>query len=104
MNILPHERGQVYLFASGEFGLQGKRVGCDVEFQIPQARHTLHAHPDREPACGKKTAFAEAEIQRVGQRGNRNGSRFLQIETGGIFFSFEMERLPLWNLANMNFH
>lgn len=104
MNILPNEWGQVYLFATGEFGLKRKRVGDDVEFQIAQAGDALHADPDCDPAGGKEPAFAEPHIQRVAQWGNRRGACILQIQTGIIFFSFDVESLPLRDLANMNFH
>ena len=90
MNILTNEWGQVYLFASGEFGLQGKRVGDDVELQIAQAGDALHADPDRHASGGEEPAFAEAHIKRVAQGGNRRGARILQIQTGIIFFSFDV--------------
>ncbi len=104
MNILTNERGQVYLFATGEFGLQGKRIGDDVEFQIAQAGDALHADPDGDPSGGEEPAFAEPHIKRVAKGGNRRGACVLQIQTGIILFSLDVESLPLRDLANMNFH
>lgn len=104
MNILTNERGQVYLFATGEFGLQRKRIGDDIAFQIAQAGDALHAHPDGDPSGGEEPAFAEPHIKRVTQSGNRRGACVLQIQAGSILFSLDVQSLPLRDLANMNFH
>lgn len=104
MNILPHERGQVYLFASGEFGLEGKRIRDDVDFHIGQADDALHADAHGDPAGRKKPTFTHPDVQGIRQGGNRHGSGLLEIQPGGIFISLQVEGVPLGYLSNMHFH
>lgn len=104
MNILPHERGQVYLFMSLKFHLQGKGVGFDFLFHIGQAGDALHADPNGDLSGGKEPAFAQPDIQRIGQRRDRHGAGFLQPQWRGALFTFQMKRFSLRYLANMNFH
>lgn len=104
MNILPDERGQVYLFASREFGLEGKRVCHDVHFEIREARDALQSDPHGDPAGREDPAFAQAHLQGIRQRGDRRGARFLQIQPARILFTLQMKGVALWNLTDMNFH
>lgn len=104
MNILPDERGQVYLFASGEFCLERKRVRHDVFFEIFKACDALQADPDGDPAGREDPALAQSHIQRIRQRGDRHGSCLLQIQPCGILFSLKMDGVSLRDLADMNFH
>ena len=104
MNILTHKRGQVYLFAPGEFDLHGKRVRNDLFFRVFEAYDALHADPDGEPAGGKKPPFADADIQGIRQGGDRRGPGLLQVQPGRILLPLEMEGLSLRNLKKMDFH
>ena len=104
MNILPHERGQVYLFASGKFGLQRKRIRDDVDFHIGETDDALHADPDGDPAGCKKPAFAHPHVERIRQWGDRRGTCLVEIQAGRIFLPLQVESVPLGDLANMNFH
>ena len=104
MNILAHERGQVYLFAPREFGLECKRIRHDVHFQIRETGDALHANPHGDPPGRKEPSFAHAHIQRIRQWGDGHGTGILQVQAAGIFFSLEVEGFPLRNLADMNFH
>jgi len=104
MNILSNERGQVYLFASCEFGLKRKRICHDIHFQICQADDAMHADTHGGSPGREEAPFAQTDIQTIGQSRNRRDPRFLQIQSGRIFLSLQMEGLPLWDLTNVNFH
>ena len=104
MNILPDERGQVYLFASGEFGLERKRVRHDVFFEICKACDALQADPHGDVAGCEDSAFAQSDVQGIRQRGDRRGTGLLQIQAGRILFSLQVEGVALWDLTDMNFH
>ena len=100
MNILPDERGQVYLFASGEFGLERKRVRHDVFFEMFEACDALQADPDGDPAGREDPALAEPHIQRIRHRGDRDGTRLLQLQPGRLLFSLQMDgvSLRIWRI------
>jgi len=104
MNILPDERGQVYLFTPGEFGLQGKRFGDDVFLEIGKACDALHADPYGDSTGCEDPSLAQSHIQRIRQRRDRHGACLLQVQATRILFSLHVDGVPLWNLANMNFH
>ncbi len=104
MNILPNERGQVQLFVSREFCLEGKGIDFDLFFDISEAENTLHAYPHGDFSGGKESAIAQSDIQRIGQRRNGNRPGFLQTEWGRTFLPFDVESLSLRDLAEVDFH
>jgi len=90
MNIFPDGRGQVYQFISCQLNLHGKRVDFDFLLKISQAGDALPPHPQRNPASRKKPPLAQADIQRIAERGDCGSPCFFKPERPGILLPLNM--------------
>lgn len=104
MNILSYFGGQVNQLSSIKFFLGRKRLDFNRLLEALQAFYAFSADGDGYPPRRENPSIGKTDIQRIRQRRNRLGFRFLQTQDRSVLLSFDMQCAASGNLMQVNLH
>lgn len=104
MNIFSNLLRQVNQLSSIQLFLEGKRVDPDLRRVVLKTGDTAELDLDFQPPGGKKSAFGQADIERVTDGRQGLGIRLLEAEERRVLLPLDQQSAALGDLVQMNFH